>query len=161
MRVAKSAGTRTERDAERQPSDLLSLSRWGRADSSRMIVPKSQHPKPPFPRQQQPMPGYIDKMRPRPDHGEEATVAPASSPRAVITGADSGIGGPSPSPREGADVLISYLNEHEDAEETRRLVEEAGRKAVLVPGRYRIACALPRDRRKGYFGTRRHRPSRQ
>ena len=51
---------------------LLSLSRWGRADSSRMIVPKSQHPKPPFPRQQQPMPGYIDKMRPRPDHGEES-----------------------------------------------------------------------------------------
>jgi hypothetical protein len=63
--------------------------------------------------------------------------------------------------REGADVLISYLSEHEDAEETRRLVEEAGHKAVLVAGRCRIARALPGDRRKGCFGTRRHRPSRQ
>ena len=54
----------------------------------------------------------------------------------MITGADSGIGRAVAIAyaREGADVLIAYLNEHEDAKETRRLVEEAGRKAVLVAG---------------------------
>jgi hypothetical protein len=56
--------------------------------------------------------------------------------KTIITGADSGIGRAVALAfaREGADVLISYLNEHEDARETQRLVEEAGRKAVLVPG---------------------------
>ncbi|MDX3186977.1 SDR family oxidoreductase [Streptomyces sp. MN03-5084-2B] len=55
---------------------------------------------------------------------------------ALITGADSGIGRAVAIAyaREGADVLISYLDEHEDAEETRRWVEEAGRRAVVVPG---------------------------
>jgi NAD(P)-dependent dehydrogenase (short-subunit alcohol dehydrogenase family) len=56
--------------------------------------------------------------------------------KAVITGADSGIGRAVALAfaREGADVLIAYLNEHEDANETKRLVEEAGRKAVLMAG---------------------------
>jgi hypothetical protein len=56
--------------------------------------------------------------------------------KAVITGADSGIGRAVAIAfaREGADILISYLEEHEDAKETKRLVEEAGRKAVLVAG---------------------------
>jgi NAD(P)-dependent dehydrogenase (short-subunit alcohol dehydrogenase family) len=56
--------------------------------------------------------------------------------KAVITGGDSGIGRAVAIAyaREGADVLISYLNEHKDAQETERLVKEAGRKAVLVPG---------------------------
>jgi NAD(P)-dependent dehydrogenase (short-subunit alcohol dehydrogenase family) len=54
----------------------------------------------------------------------------------VITGGDSGIGRAVALAyaREGADVLISYLNEHDDAKETARLVEEAGRRAILVPG---------------------------
>jgi short-subunit dehydrogenase len=103
-----------------------------------MIAPMNQHPKPPFPKQHQPMPGYTDKMRPKPDHGEESYrgAGKLTGKRAVITGADSGIGRAVAIAyaREGADVLISYLSEHEDAEETRRLVEEAGRKAVLVPG---------------------------
>ena len=56
--------------------------------------------------------------------------------KAVITGGDSGIGRAVAIAyaREGADVLISYLDEHEDARETERLVKEAGRKAVLLPG---------------------------
>jgi NAD(P)-dependent dehydrogenase (short-subunit alcohol dehydrogenase family) len=55
---------------------------------------------------------------------------------ALITGGDSGIGRAVAIAyaREGADVLISYLSEHEDAEETARLVREAGKKALIVPG---------------------------
>ncbi len=96
------------------------------------------YPTPPFPEQQQPMPGRTDKMDPRPDHGEESYKGSGrlQGLRAVITGADSGIGRAVALAyaREGADVLISYLSEHEEAEETRRLVEAAGRKGVAMPG---------------------------
>jgi len=98
----------------------------------------NEHPKPPFPRQKQPMPGKTAKMTPVPDHGEESYKGSGrlAGLKAVITGGDSGIGRAVALAyaREGADLLISYYNEHEDAEETRRLVEEAGRKALLVPG---------------------------
>jgi len=98
----------------------------------------NQQPKPPLPRQHQPMPGHTSGMRPKPDHGEESYRGSGklAGKKAVITGADSGIGRAVAIAyaREGADVLIAYLNEHEDAKETRRLVEEAGRKAVLVAG---------------------------
>ncbi|MDO1582090.1 SDR family oxidoreductase [Rhizobium oryzicola] len=98
----------------------------------------SQYPTPPFPEQQQPMPGRTADMQPVPDHGEQSYRGSGrlAGKRAVITGADSGIGRAVAIAyaREGADVLIAYLDEHEDAEETKRHVEEAGRKAVLVPG---------------------------
>jgi NAD(P)-dependent dehydrogenase (short-subunit alcohol dehydrogenase family) len=97
-----------------------------------------QYPEPPFPRQTQPMPGLTAEMKPVPDHGEESYKGSGrlEAKRAVITGADSGIGRAVAIAfaREGADVLISYLEEHEDAEQTKKLVEAAGRKAVLVPG---------------------------
>jgi NAD(P)-dependent dehydrogenase (short-subunit alcohol dehydrogenase family) len=93
---------------------------------------------PPFPRQKQPMPGDTAAMRPKPDHGEQSYRGSdkLAGRKAVITGADSGIGRAVAIAfaREGADVLIAYLNEHDDAKETQRLVEEAGRKAVLLPG---------------------------
>jgi NAD(P)-dependent dehydrogenase (short-subunit alcohol dehydrogenase family) len=77
-------------------------------------------------------------MDPRPDHGEETYVGSGKlvGKVAIITGGDSGIGRAVAIAfaREGADVLISYLNEHEDAQETARWVERAGRKAVLMPG---------------------------
>ena len=96
------------------------------------------YPKPPFPAQQQPMPGCTSDMKPIPDHGETSYKGAGrlEGKKAVITGADSGIGRAVALAyaREGADILISYLNEHEDAEETRRLVDDAGRKAVVVPG---------------------------
>src|SRR5690349_10377982 len=96
------------------------------------------YPRPPFPSQHQPMPGKTGAMNPLPDHGETSYKGSGrlSGKKAVITGGDSGIGRAVALAyaREGADVLISYLNEHEDAEETRRLVEDAGRQAVLVPG---------------------------
>ena len=98
----------------------------------------TDYPKPPFPSQQQPMPGETRKMNPVPDHGEKTYKGSGRlrDMKAVITGADSGIGRAVALAfaREGADILISYLEEHEDANETKRLVEKAGRKAVLVPG---------------------------
>lgn len=77
-------------------------------------------------------------MTPVPDCGEESYRGSGrlEGKRAVVTGGDSGIGRAVAIAyaREGADVLISYLDEHEDAQETARWVEEAGRRAVLVPG---------------------------
>src|SRR5215471_8681699 len=98
----------------------------------------NEHAGPPFPKQKQPMPGRTSDMRPKPDHGEESYRGSGrlTGMKAVITGADSGIGRAVAIAyaREGADVLIAYLNEHDDARETQRFVERAGRKAVLVPG---------------------------
>ena len=96
------------------------------------------YPLPPFPKQKQPMPGLTAKMNPVPDHGEKSYKGSGrlEGLKAVITGADSGIGRAVALAyaREGADVLISYLEEEEDALETQRLVKEAGRKAVLLSG---------------------------
>jgi NAD(P)-dependent dehydrogenase (short-subunit alcohol dehydrogenase family) len=98
----------------------------------------SRRPEPPYPEQQQPMPGQTAEMDPRPDHGEDSYVGHGRllDRRALITGADSGIGRAVAIAfaREGADVAISYLDEHEDAEETKWLVEDAGRRAILLPG---------------------------
>ncbi len=92
----------------------------------------------PLPEQQQTPPGTTAQMDPRPDHGETSYQGHGrlKDKKAIITGGDSGIGRAVAIAfaREGADVLISYLNEEEDARDTARLVEEAGRKAVLVPG---------------------------
>jgi NAD(P)-dependent dehydrogenase (short-subunit alcohol dehydrogenase family) len=96
------------------------------------------NPKPPFPDQKQPMPGSEEAMDPKPDYGEDSYKGSGKlkDKKAVITGGDSGIGRAVALAfaREGADVLISYYNEHEDAEKTKKVVEEAGRKAILMPG---------------------------
>ncbi|WP_181034928.1 SDR family oxidoreductase [Arthrobacter sp. B0490] len=90
------------------------------------------------PAQQQDPPGTTEAMDPTPDHGEESYRGSGrlTGKKAVITGGDSGIGRAVAIAyaREGADVLISYLNEDDDARETARWVEEAGRQAVLFPG---------------------------
>src|SRR3978361_947582 len=90
------------------------------------------------PAQQQQPPGTTADMDPKPDHGEQSYVGHGrlEGKKAVITGADSGIGRAVAIAyaREGADVLISYLDEDDDAKETASWVEKAGRKAVLVPG---------------------------
>jgi NAD(P)-dependent dehydrogenase (short-subunit alcohol dehydrogenase family) len=77
-------------------------------------------------------------MNPRPDHGETSYKGAGrlEGKKAVITGGDSGIGRAVAIAyaREGADVLIAYLNEHDDAQEVKQLVQAAGRKAVLLAG---------------------------
>ena len=101
--------------------------------------PKHAGPTPPQPEQQQEPPGHTAEMTPKPDHGEESYkgCGKLEGRAAIITGGDSGIGRAVAIAfaREGADVLIAYLPEEEDdARETARWVEQAGRRVVLVPG---------------------------
>jgi len=102
------------------------------------IDPKEAGPKPPFPQENLDYPGLESEMTPAPDFGEESYVGHGrlQGKAALVTGADSGIGRAVALAfaREGADVVISYLNEDTDAEETARVVQQAGRKAVLAPG---------------------------
>jgi NAD(P)-dependent dehydrogenase (short-subunit alcohol dehydrogenase family) len=100
--------------------------------------PTRAHPTPPFPEQEQKPPGSESQMRPLADHGERSYVGHGrlTDKVALITGADSGIGRAVAIAfaREGADLLCSYWNEDDDAAETKRLVEEAGRRCVTVAG---------------------------
>jgi NAD(P)-dependent dehydrogenase (short-subunit alcohol dehydrogenase family) len=100
--------------------------------------PKEKGPKPPFDEPEQQPPGLESEMEVAPDFGEQSYRGSGrlEGKSAVITGGDSGIGRAVALAfaREGADVLISYLNEEEDAQETRRVVEAAGRKCLLMAG---------------------------
>ena len=101
--------------------------------------PTKQYPAPKFPDQEQPVPGLAQKMDPKPDHGEESYkgLGRLMGRKALITGADSGIGRAVAIAfaREGADLAINYLpSEIPDAEEVVALIENAGRKAVPLPG---------------------------
>ncbi len=96
--------------------------------------PREQEPKPPFPEQRQQPMGSEGEMQPLADHGEESYKGSGrlEGKRAVITGADSGIGRAVALAfaREGADIVVSYLDEDADAQETVRLVDDAGRRAL-------------------------------
>jgi NAD(P)-dependent dehydrogenase (short-subunit alcohol dehydrogenase family) len=100
--------------------------------------PKEAGPKPPFPEQEQEPVGLESEMEPRPDYGEESYRGSGKleAKAALITGGDSGIGRAVALAfaREGADVLISYLDEHSDAQETVRIVEKEGRRCLAVAG---------------------------
>ena len=100
--------------------------------------PKKLYKQPPYSARKQAPPGSEKEMRPQADHGESSYKGTGrlQGRHALITGADSGIGRAVALAfaREGADIAISYLSEDADARETERLVTEAGRKAVLLPG---------------------------
>ncbi|MFM0642832.1 SDR family oxidoreductase [Paraburkholderia bryophila] len=108
-------------------------------DQFTMQDPTKQYPQPPFERQPQSAPGLARQMTPRPDHGETSYkgFGRLVGRRALITGADSGIGRAVAIAfaREGADVALNYLpGEEADAREVVKLVEAAGRKAIALPG---------------------------
>ncbi len=120
--------------------------------------PRELGAKPPFPEQDQPYPGTESEMAPQPDYGEDSYQGSGKLEGrvALITGADSGIGRAVALAfaREGADVLIAYLDSSSDAEETARVVTEAGRKAITVAGdiREEAHCRQLVDRALKEFG---------
>jgi NAD(P)-dependent dehydrogenase (short-subunit alcohol dehydrogenase family) len=107
-------------------------------DVMKSVDPRKLYPQPPYSEEKQPPPGREEKMSPKADHGESSYKGSGclQGRHALITGADSGIGRAVALAfaREGADVAISYLSEEADARETERLVTEAGRQALLLPG---------------------------
>jgi NAD(P)-dependent dehydrogenase (short-subunit alcohol dehydrogenase family) len=108
-------------------------------------------------REQRP-PGSESAMARKPDHGENSYRGHGrlTGKATVVTGGDSGIGKAVAIAfaREGADVLIAYLDEHDDANDTARLVEQAGQRAVLVPADLSTAdgCRAVVDRAVKEFG---------
>ena len=103
-----------------------------------LLDPLNAYPRPPFPKQSQELPGGDDLLDPKPDHGEESYIGAGrlAGLATLVTGADSGIGKAVAIAfaREGADVVISYLDEGEDARKTVELVEAEGRRAIAVAG---------------------------
>ncbi|MDO5897200.1 SDR family oxidoreductase [Agrobacterium sp. Azo12] len=102
------------------------------------MMDDTRYPNPPYPKQQQEPPGKTAMMQPVPDHGEHSYKGDGklTGKVALITGADSGIGKAVAIAfaREGADIVISYLNEDDDARDTAKWVEDAGRKVLVIPG---------------------------
>ena len=111
----------------------------GQPPAGRAREAAARYPRPPFPGQSQPWPGLAGKMTPRPDHGETTYRGSGrlAGRKALVTGGDSGIGRAAviAFAREGADVAINYLPAEEaDAREVVKLIQDAGRKAVAIPG---------------------------
>lgn len=106
--------------------------------SSKNVDPTTKYPQAPMPVQTQSLPGSTGAMNPKPDHGENSYKGSGklAGKKAIITGGDSGIGRAVAIAfaREGADVLISYLNEHDDAEDTASYIKKENRKVILIPG---------------------------
>jgi NAD(P)-dependent dehydrogenase (short-subunit alcohol dehydrogenase family) len=100
--------------------------------------PTKKYENQPFEDQPQTVPGEVHDLQPQADHGETSYQGSGKlkGRKAIITGGDSGIGRAVAIAfaREGADVLIAYLDEHEDASETAHYIQQAGQRAVLVGG---------------------------
>jgi NAD(P)-dependent dehydrogenase (short-subunit alcohol dehydrogenase family) len=129
---------RLQRDADRKLRTKQQQRRGKQAESKAVQPPGRRYPTPPLPKQHQAKPGIEAELEPRPRY--EAPGYRGSGKLqdmvALVTGGDSGIGRAVAVlyAREGADVAIVYLDEDEDAEETRAAVEAEGRRAILIPG---------------------------
>ena len=114
----------------------------------RLTDPREAYPRPPFPKQRQQPPGSDLVLDPAPDHGEDTYAGSGrlEGYATIVTGADSGIGKAVALAfaREGADVVVSYLEEDEDAAGTVRLVEDAGRRAIPFEGDLRDEATCKR-----------------
>jgi NAD(P)-dependent dehydrogenase (short-subunit alcohol dehydrogenase family) len=121
-------------------------------------MPEQNFSTPPFEAQTQAFPGHDSKMNPQADHGERTYKGSGKlhGKKALITGGDSGIGRAVAIAfaREGADVAVSYLDEEDDASETRGWIEKAGRKCALLPGDIASAqhCKTMVERTVAEFG---------
>lgn len=107
-------------------------------ENNNLENPLTKYIQPPYKEEKQEVPGNETDMWIKPDHGEESYEGSGKlkGRKALITGGDSGIGKAVAIAfaREGADIVISYADEHNDAEDTARYIEKAGQKAVLIPG---------------------------
>lgn len=123
-----------------------------------MKATDEKKPTPPFPQGEQEYPGSDETMHPQADHGERSYRGNnrLANKVAVVTGSDSGIGRAVALAfaREGADVVVSYLEEDEDAKETARLVQKAGRQVLVERGdlQHREKCQRVIERAVETFG---------
>jgi hypothetical protein len=108
-------------------------------DVRELSDPRERFPKPPFPQPKQTAPGSSNELNPSADYGEQSYIGHGKllGRAALITGGDSGIGRAVALcfAKEGADIAFSYLpEEEEDAKQTVKLVENAGRSAIAIVG---------------------------
>jgi len=128
-----------------------------RTDDPSLIDPRTAYARPPF-TETQPASGDVDALQPPADHGEESYVGSGrlDGLRALITGGDSGIGRAVAIAfaREGADVLVAYRSEADDAAQTVRHIEAAARRGIAVAADVSDegACRALVDRARDEFG---------
>ncbi len=134
------AAAKAERriQAGRDRQDQQAKAKSARKPAKAMQAGARIYPEPPFPKQHQPKPGRESDLEPQPmyDAPYYKGSGKLEGMAALITGADSGIGRAVAVlfAREGCDVAVAHLDEHEDAETTRRAVEKEGRRCILISG---------------------------